>query len=113
MPTSDAADDVDLAPPGDDKTFVLEVVRFIRDHDEWMVKGSKHEHVGYMRANFCTKEAAATYYDRHNPHMRRLNAFNTWKSDWDPDTSLLYIVRENHHMLIAHAAGRNVCIPGW
>ena len=75
--------------------FVLEVVRFIQDRDEWMAKGGKQEHVGYMRAHFRTKKDAASYYDRHNPHMRGLNAHNTWASDWDPNTSLMYIVRED------------------
>lgn len=79
--------------------FVLEVVRFILDHDEWMAKCGKQEHVGYMRAYFRTKRDAASYYDRHNPHMRGLNAHNTWKSDWDPTTSLMYIVRENHCLI--------------
>ncbi len=79
--------------------FVLEVVRFIDDRDEWMAKGGKQEHVGYMRAHFRTKKDAASYYDRHNPHMRGLNAHNTWNSDWDPTTSLLYIVREDHHLI--------------
>lgn len=77
-------------------TYVLEVVRFIADREEWQAKGGKFEHVGYMRAVFRTKEAAASYYDRHNPHRRKLNAHNTWQSDWDPETHLLYIVRENH-----------------
>lgn len=77
-------------------SYVLEVVRFIIDEDEWMAKGSKLEHVGYMRAYFRTKDNAASYYDRHNPHMRGLNAHNTWCSDWDPTTHLKYIVRKNH-----------------
>ena len=76
--------------------FVLEVVRFIQDRDEWMAKDGKLEHVGYMRAHFRTKKDAASYYHRHNPHMRGLNAHNTWKSDWDPTTSLKYIVRKDH-----------------
>ena len=79
-------------------TFVLEVVRFIRDRDEWMAKGHRKEHVGYMRASFRTKNNAASYYDRHNPHMRGLNAHNTWQSDWDPTTCLMYIVREDHDL---------------
>jgi hypothetical protein len=28
--------------------------------------------------------------------MRSLNAHNTYKSDWDPNTKLLYIVREDY-----------------
>ena len=78
--------------------FVLEVVRFIRDRDECVTKGRKMEHVGYMRAHFRTKEDAASYYDRHNPHMRGLNAHNTWVSDWDSTTALMYIVRQDHRL---------------
>ena len=77
-------------------TYVLEVVRFLTEQDEWLAKGGKFEHVGYMKGNFRTKKNAASYYDRHNPHMRSLNAHNTYRSDWDPDTELLYIVREDH-----------------
>ena len=80
-------------------SFVLEVVRFITDRNEWMAKGGKLEHVGYMQASFRTKEDAASYYDRHNPHMRGLNRHNTWASDWDPNTTLMYIVREHHGLL--------------
>ena len=80
-------------------SFVLEVVRFIQDREEWMAKGSKKEHVGYMRANFRTKKDAASYYDRHNPRMRGLNAHNTWASDWNPSTGLMYIVREDHDLI--------------
>ena len=28
--------------------------------------------------------------------MRSLNAHNTYESDWDPNTKLFYIVRENY-----------------
>ena len=79
--------------------FVLEVVRFVRDRDEWMPKGGKEEHVGYMRAHFRKKKDAASYYDRHTPHMRGLNAHNTWASDWDPITSLMYIVRQDYGLI--------------
>ena len=83
-------------------SYVLEVVRFISDKNEWMEKGcaaEPGEHVGYMRAYFRTKGDAASYYDRHNPHMRGLNAHNTWKSDWDPATHRIYIVRKNHDLI--------------
>lgn len=80
-------------------SFVLEVVRFIQDKNEWIAKGGKLEHVGYMRARFRTKKDAASYYDRHNTHMRKLNVHNTWKSDWDPTTSLMYIVRKDYHCI--------------
>lgn len=76
--------------------FVLEVVRFIADSEEGRAKGVTLEHVGYMRASFKTKMDAASYYDRHNHHMRCLNAHKTWCSDWDPSTRLKYIVREWH-----------------
>ena len=62
-------------------------------------KGGKQEHVGYMRAHFRTQEDAASYYNRHNPHMRTLNAHNTWMSDWDPNTYLMYIVREDFSLI--------------
>jgi hypothetical protein len=79
--------------------YVLEVCRFICERDGengWLNKGGKYEHVGYMNALFKSKKDACSYYDRHNPHMRGLNAHNTYQSDWDPDTKLFYIVRENH-----------------
>lgn len=64
--------------------YILEVQRW----------GKKCGHVGYMDAIFKTKKDACSYYDRHNPHMRSLNAHRTWRSDWDPETRLLYVVRE-------------------
>ena len=82
-----------------DSGYVLEAVRFITNKEEWQAKNGKQEHVGYMRAVFRTKQAAASYYDRHNPHMRKLNAHNTWCSDWDPVTCLMYIVRENYGLI--------------
>ena len=48
-----------------------------------------------MKGVFKTKEDAASYYNRHNPRMRPLNAHN-YKSDWDPNTKLLYIVRDDY-----------------
>ena len=80
-------------------TFVLEVVRFFEVADEWRAKGGKQEHVGYMRARFRTINDAASYYNRHNPRMRGLNAHGTWESDWDPNTRLMYIVRRDHHLI--------------
>ena len=80
-------------------TYVLEVVRYIKDYDEADAKGGNLEHMGYMKAKFRTKKDAALYYDRHNPHMRNLNAHGTWRSDWDPNTCLMYIVREDHALL--------------
>ena len=94
-------------------TFVLEVVRFIQNREEWIAKGGKQEHLGYMQARFKTKNDAASYYDRHNPHMRKLNAHNTWGSDWDPNTSLMYIVRDDHHLIATVAPFDSEPISTW
>lgn len=67
-------------------SYILEVLEFI--------PGKKLVHVGYMDKVFPTKEEAAEYYDEHNSHMRGLNAHGEWRSDWDPETHLMYIVRE-------------------
>ena len=80
-------------------TYVLEVCEMIIDEDGpdgWLAQGGKIKHIGYMKGHFKTKKDAVSYYDRHNPHMRSLNAHNTYKSDWDPNTKLLYIVREDY-----------------
>jgi hypothetical protein len=74
--------------------YVLEVVKYISDEG--------YEHIGYMKSKFKTKKEACEYYDKHNPHMRQLNAHNTYKSDWDPVTKLSYIVRKDY-MLIGTA----------
>ena len=80
-------------------TYVLEVVEFITERDGdngWLKLGTKFKHIGYMKAKFKTKKDAVSYYDRHNPHMRSLKGGNNkYKSDWDPNTKLLYIVRED------------------
>ena len=60
-------------------------------HPEWY---GKSEHIGYMNKIFKTKQEASNYYDKFNPHMRSLNAHNTWSSDFDPTSYLMYIVRE-------------------
>lgn len=72
--------------------YVLEVVKFNRKSDETPRK----EHVGYMKAKFKTKKDACSYYDKYNSHMRKLNAHNTYESDWDPQTRLMYIVRYDY-----------------
>ena len=69
-------------------SYVLEVVKFNSE--------SGNEHMGYMDAKgFRTKTAACDYYNKHNPHMRKLNAYNTYESDWVPITNLSYIVRKD------------------
>ena len=83
------------------KTYVLEVIKFISKSDGpdgWINKGGTQEHVGYMKAKFKSKEDACSYYNRHNPHLRKINAHGTFKSDWDPETKLFYIVREDYHL---------------
>jgi len=69
--------------------YILEVQRF-----EW---NGKSEHVGYMNKIFKTKQEASDYYDKFNPHMRSLHAHNSWCSDWDPSSYLMYIVRERYY----------------
>jgi len=79
--------------------YVLEVLEFITErdgYDGWLAQGGKYKHIGYMKGRFKTKKDACSYYDRHNPHMRPLNAHNTYKSDWDPKTKLFYIVRDDY-----------------
>lgn len=47
------------------KFYVLEVIRFITEKDGengWLKKGSKLEHVGYMKVKFRTKKDACSYY---------------------------------------------------
>jgi hypothetical protein len=53
----------------DSKNYVLEVCKF--DDDD-------NYHVGYMQAKFKSKDDACSYYNRHNPHMRELNAHRTF-----------------------------------
>jgi hypothetical protein len=79
--------------------YVLEVLEFITEKDGpngWLAQGGKIKHIGYMKGKFQTKEDAVRYYNRYNPHMRPINAYNTYISDWDPNTKLLYIVRDDY-----------------
>ena len=85
--------------------YVLEVCEFITEKEGengWAALGTKRRHIGYMKGKFKIKKDAVSYYDRHNPHMRSLNAFGDYISDWDPNTKLLYIVRDDYliHMTI-------------
>ena len=80
------------------KCYVLEVVRFITEKDGNALE-YKQQHVGYMKAKFRTKKDACSYYDRHNAHMRSLNTFGTYESDWDPNTKLKYIVRRDYLLM--------------
>lgn len=79
--------------------FVLEVIKFIEErHGEkgWEKLGSKYLHQGYMNKKFRTRKEACKYYRNHNPHMREITEESRYRSDWDPETKLLYIVREDH-----------------
>lgn len=83
--------------------YVLEVLRMPTRseklqnyHTDPHIPTGIFEHVGYLQAVFRRKKDACSYYNEHNPHMRPLNAHNTYKSDWDPNTRLLYIVRTFH-----------------
>ena len=79
--------------------YVLEVLEFITEKDGvngYLEQGGKYKHIGYMKGKFKTKNDAVSYYNRHNSHMRSLNAHNTYISDWDPNTKLLYIVRDDY-----------------
>lgn len=82
--------------------WCLEILRFVHDVDQGGT-GNKLTHVGYMDAHFKTRNDAASYYNRHNPHMRPLNAHGTWISDWDPDTHFKYAVRKDHHVAMTVA----------
>lgn len=70
--------------------FVIEVVKKISENIRY--KLGKHEHVGYMKVKFRTKEEAYKYYDINNKHMNPINRI-TGISDIDPITKLVYIVR--------------------
>jgi len=74
--------------------YVLEVIQFSHHFT-----GGKRKHRGYMKGYFETKHDAVLYYDKHNPHMRSLNAYGDYRSDTDPTTQLMYIVRENQWII--------------
>ena len=82
--------------------YVLEVLVFITEKEGegdngWLAQGGKIKHIGYMKGKFKTKKDAVSYYNRHNPHMRSLKGDNNnYRSDWDPNTKLLYILRDDY-----------------
>jgi len=75
--------------PTNDDLFVLEVLRFNPG------ASPRTEQVGYMRKIFLTRKQAVEFYNAHNPHLRRIDAYGQTfdRSDWDPKTRLFYIVR--------------------
>jgi len=80
--------------------YVLEVLEFIDEKEGdngWLAQNGKIKHIGYMKGKFKTKKDAVSYYNRHNPHMRSLKGDdNIYCSDWDPNTKLLYIIRDDY-----------------
>ena len=79
--------------------YVLEVCEFIDEvegDNDWLKLGTKIKHIGYMKGKFKTKNDAVSYYDRHNTHMRSLKGNGTYISDYDPETKLMYIVRDDY-----------------
>lgn len=69
--------------------YVLEVQKFVTDP----LEDKGFYHVGYMKKVFKNKKEAVDYYNKHNSHMRDINGFNNYRSDWDPQTKLRYVVR--------------------
>lgn len=57
-----------------------------------------YAHVGYMKALFKTKKAAALYYKQNNPRMPAINAASGWASA-STATGLRYIVRKRHGLV--------------
>jgi len=85
-----------------DLGYVLEVLQCIQLEEAQETNGERQaglHHVGYMDAHFRTAADAASYYNRHNKHMRPLRAHGTNASDWDPKTQLTYIIRKTYPML--------------
>jgi hypothetical protein len=67
----------------------------------------KSRHIGYMNKIFETQEDACVYYNKFNQHMTPLTNKNNYCSDWDPDTFLIYIVREHFYELLHIAPFEN------
>ena len=73
------------------RPYVLEVQEFTKGKESWKT-GMAIEKKGIKV--FISKKKACDYYDKYNKHMRSLNAHGLWRSDWDPQTWLRYVVRE-------------------
>jgi len=74
--------------------YVLEVQKFHISGTEY---NGKSEHIGYMNKVFLSKQETCDYYNKFNSHMRSLTASESWCSDCDPNTGLIYIVREHFY----------------
>lgn len=79
--------------------YVIEVVKKTSENKIYKKIFGKHEHVGYMKVKFKTKEEAYKYYNMHNKHMRPINLYNTDISDIDPITDLAYIIRIDYDII--------------
>lgn len=96
--------------------YCLEILRYVEDENERLARNGVFAHVGYEHrvdpatgrreiVRFSSMEEAAAYYDENKREygegypadwrMRRLNAHNTWRSDWHPVTKLAYAVCED------------------
>ena len=74
--------------------YRLQIFEFITDQPRWESLGTKHKHVGYTK-QFETKKDACEFYDENLRNgMRKLNAYGTYKSDWDIHDKLCYSVVE-------------------
>lgn len=49
-------------------------------------------HIGYIKA----KSKTCSCYDQHNPHMRKLNHYRTYVSDYNPNQVNIYIVPKDY-----------------
>ena len=61
---------------------------------------------------FKTKKAAAEYHDRLfvREGKRTLNAFDTWASDYDPNTGIAYVVRA-YHGIVPVVVSNEIPVP--
>lgn len=96
--------------------YCLEILRYVEDENERRARNGVFAHVGYEHRvdpatgrreilRFSSMEEAAAYYDENKREygegypadwrMRRLNAHNTWRSDWHPVTKLAYAACED------------------
>ena len=54
--------------------------------------------VGFLKPLYMTKQAAADAYNAGNPHLRAIRKESQWRSDWDPETGLRFIVRKRENV---------------
>ena len=89
-------------------TYILEVQRYdVYGKIEYPSYNGYCQHIGYMNKIFNTQEEAGDYYNRFNPHMRKINAFEHWRSNWDPESCLMYIVRKHFYEYLKIPAFEN------